>query len=51
MADERQAIRAELIEHFSRNVREICRLIEAGLNEEGYESVIHQINSLIHILL
>ena len=39
MVDERQAIQSELIEHCSRNVREICRLMEAGSNEEGYQSV------------
>ena len=49
MVDERQAIQSELIEHCSRNVKvcEICRLMEAGSNEEGYQSVIYQINSLI----
>ena len=52
MADERQAIESELLEYYSRNVREICRLVEAGsVNAEGCESVIYRINSLIHILV
>ena len=43
-------IREQLVEHYTKNVREICRMLESVPSEETCESVAYRIDSLKNLL-
>ena len=49
MADSKD-IREQLIEHYTRNAPEICRILESVLSEETCESIAYRIESLKNLL-
>ena len=45
MAD-REDVRQQFIQHYTRNVREICRMLESTPNEDTYDSITYRIDSM-----